>query len=150
MLREYKVADHDEGTCVVLGFGLLLREWWCAVEAEDDDESTPAFLRNSYLSSKGVIDEITQAVKEAAKRLPSSDADKETPQEKELDYSVEGRKAKASQKKPGELPNRTCTPPPVASTSKRPLDTQNEDIGRARNIRSQRQRKPSKKLRDSD
>jgi hypothetical protein len=143
-------ADRDEGTCVVLGFGLLLRECWWVVEAEDDDESTPGFLRNSYLNSTGVIDQILDAIKEAVKRLPSTDADKETPKEKELDPGVEGRKAKASQKKPGKLPTRTCTPPPVASTSKKPSDTQKKDISPDRNIRSQRQRKPSKKLRDSD
>src|SRR6267154_4446736 len=47
LLYKYKFGDHDEGTSVVLGFSLLLRECWRAVEVEGDDEDSPRFLRES-------------------------------------------------------------------------------------------------------
>ena len=44
LLRTYTFANHKQGTSIALGFGLLLRECWVAVEVEDDDESSPKFL----------------------------------------------------------------------------------------------------------
>jgi len=44
LFRKYKFVDHDEGTSVLLSFGLLLHECWRAVEVEDDDEDSPKFL----------------------------------------------------------------------------------------------------------
>jgi hypothetical protein len=144
LLRKYKFADCDKGSIVVLGFGLLLRDCWRALEVEDDDESSPNFLRNSRLgSTKVIMEQVVKAIGEVVDRLP-------LPKEKVLGGQIEGRKAKASQKKHGKLPTRTRTPPPVASTSKKPIDAQMEDISPARNVRSQRQRKPSKKVRDNN
>jgi hypothetical protein len=143
LLRKYEFVDCDKGSIVVLGFGLLLRDCWRALEVEDDDETSPNFLRTSHLGSTEVIDLVVKAVGEVVDKLPK-------PKEKVLGRQVEGRKAKVSQKKQGKLPIRTHTPPPVASTSKKPSNEQMEDISPTRNVRSQRQRKPSKKLRDSN
>jgi hypothetical protein len=148
LLRKYKFADCDKGSIVVLGFGLLLRDCYRAMEVENDDESSPEFLRNSYLGSTEVIDQVVKTIGEVLDGLP-------LPTRTVYGFPVEGQKAKASQKKHGKSPThtrthtRTRTPPPVASTSKKPSDAQEEDISPTKNARSQRQRKPSKKLRDS-
>lgn len=142
LLHKYKFADCDKGTIVVLGFGLLLRDCWRALESENDDESSPKFLRDSHLGSTEVIDQVVKAIGEVVDGLS-------LPKEKELGGQIEGQKAKASQKSRGKLPTRTHTPPPVASTSKKPSDAQKEDTSPSRNGRSQRQRKPSKKVLDS-
>ena len=143
LLRKYKFVDCDKGSIVVLGFGLLLRDCWRALEVEHDDESSPEFLRNSHLGSTEVIDQVVKIIGEVVDRLP-------LPVETVYGFSVEGQKAKTSQKKNGKLPTRTRTPPPVASTSKKSSNSHEKDISPARNVRSQRQRKPSKKLRDSN
>ena len=154
MLDKCKFADRNAGANIILGFGLLLRECWRAVEVEIDDESSPQFLCNSNLGKTKVIDLVIKAIKEAIGRLSLPDANEEGPKEKELSCSAEGRKAKANQKKPGKFPasvRRSHTPPPpAASSSKTSSSTRKEDAGLVRNIRSQRLRKPSKKLRDSD
>jgi hypothetical protein len=123
LLREYEFADLNEGTSAVLGFGLLLRDCWSAVEIEDDDEISPEFLRTSLLGLKQV-NQVIKVIKEVTSRLPSPNANK---------------------KLEGQGPARTQVP----STSK-PSGTGKDDGVPVRQPRSQRQRKPSKKLRDSD
>lgn len=148
MLREHSIFECNEGSLVVLGFGLLLRECWRAVEAEEDDESTPEFLRESVLSMKRAH-HIIKAIEEVTGRLPSLDvldADEETPRKEVLDDTAKGKKAKAGQKKPAKRKQPIHTPSPVPSSSKRPADTGNDDSSPTKNIRSQRQRKPSKRL----
>lgn len=142
LLHGYKFADRDEGTLVVLGFGLLLRECWRAVEVEDDDETSPEFLRESLLGKKRAM-LVIKVIKEVIGRFPLPDADEERPREKESEGSVKGKKARAGQKKPATKKSHIGATSPVPSTSKRPADTGTE----AGQTRSQRQRKPSKKLR---
>ena len=148
LLQKYPFADHKEGTLVVLGLGLLLRECWRAVEVEDDDESAPKFLQESLLGKKRAS-QVIKAIKEVMSGLPSLDTNDERSTEKKLDDSEDRQKVKAGQKKPTKM-KRPCTPPLVPSTSKKPFGTQKEDNSPSKNIRSQRQRKPSKKLRGSD
>jgi hypothetical protein len=150
LLDRYMFADHEAGMLIVLALGLLLRECWRAVELEDDDENAPEFLHRSHLDKTRAMERVLKGIKDAISRLPSPDADKERQKEKELDGSAEGLKGRASKKKHGKMPARIRTPPPVASTSRKPSGTQKEAINPAQNVRSQRQRKPSKKLRDSD
>jgi hypothetical protein len=52
LLQEYTFVDRAKGSLVVLGFGLLLRKCWRAVEVEDDDENSPEFLQESLLGKK--------------------------------------------------------------------------------------------------
>jgi hypothetical protein len=148
LLDRYMFADREAGSLIVLALGLLLRECWRAVELEEDDENAPEFLRGSHLEKTRARKRVLKAIEDAISRLPSPDADKERQKEKELKSSAKGRKVRVSEKKRGKMPART--PSPVASTSRKPSGTQEEAIGPAQNIRSQRQRKPSKKLRDSD
>ena len=89
LLRTYTFANHKQGTSIALGFGLLLRECWVAVEVEDDDESSPKFLRESLLGLKQ-FKQVTKVIAEVIGRLPSSDADKERSKEKELDDGTAG------------------------------------------------------------
>jgi len=124
LLQKYTFADHDEGTLVVLGLGLVLRECWRAVEVEDDDETSPQFLRESLLGMRR-IKEVIKVIKEVTGKLPSLDTNEEMPKEKKLDSGGKGKKGKARQKT-------------------------REDNSPPRIIRSQRQRKPSQKLRGSD
>jgi hypothetical protein len=145
---DYEFADHNQGILVVLGFGLLLRECGRAVEVEDDDESAPKFLQESFLGERRVKP-IIRAIKDVTGRLPSSDTDEERPKEKKSDGSAKGKEAKAGQKKPVTRASPARTPSPVSSTTKMPSGTRKEDRSPARNIRSQRQRKPSKKILDS-
>ena len=114
LLQKYTFADHDEGTLVVLGVGLLLRECWRAVEVEEDDETSPQFLHESLLGMKRTK-EVIKVIKKVISKLPSLDTNQEMPKEKKL----AGQKTR-------------------------------EDNSPPRNIRSQRQRKPSQKLRGSD
>lgn len=149
LLSKYKFGDRDEGTSVVLGLGLLLRECGRAVEVEDDDEDSPKFLQESLLDMrKG--DQVIEAIKKVIGGLPSQDTNEERPMEKKLDGSAKGHKVRASQKKP--VPRKHCTSTPSLgpSTAKKPSSTRKENNSSAKIIRSQRQRKPSKKLRDSD
>lgn len=150
LLDRYMFADHEAGSLIVLALGLLLRECWRAVELEEDDENAPEFLHGSHLDKTRAMERVLKGIKGAISRLPSPDADKEKQKEKELESSAKGRKVRMSEKKRGKLPARTHTPPPVASGSRRPSGTQEEAVSPAQNVRSQRQRKPSKKLRDSD
>lgn len=124
LLQKYTFADHDEGTLVVLGVGLLLRECWRAVEVEEDDETSPQFLHESLLGMKRTK-EVIKVIKKVISKLPSLDTNQEMPKEKKLDGGAKGKKGKAGQKT-------------------------REDNSPPRNIRSQRQRKPSQKLRGSD
>lgn len=126
LLQEYKFIDYNGATPAVLGFGLLLRECWRAVEVESDDEDAPNFLQESLLGTKRANQVIT-AIKEVIGKLPLSGISEVKSKEKEQKSNVEGRnlKAKTSRKKP-------------------------EITSPAKNARSQRQRKPSKKLRDSN
>ena len=117
--------DCDEGSLVVLGFGLLLCECWRAVEVEEDDEHSPDFLRESLLGKKRA-DKVIMAIQKIISKSLEEDTDKERRKEKEKDSSAKGKKAKPGGKKP-------------ATTS-----------GPVGNIRSQGQRKPSRKLRESD
>jgi hypothetical protein len=135
-------VDRDKGTSVALGLSLLWQDYWRAVELEDDDEDIPRFIKESILGSKKA-DKVAQAIKGLAGRLPQSDTNKERPQEKKVDGS-----ARAAQEKPATR-KRPRTPSPGPSTSKKSSGTQKEDNSPARNTRSQRQRKPSKKLRDA-
>ena len=123
LLQGYTFMDCDEGSLVVLGFGLLLCECWRAVEVEEDDEHSPDFLRESLLGKKRA-DKVIMAIQKIISKSSEEDTDRE--RQKEKDSSAKGKKAKPSGKKP-------------ATTS-----------GPVRNIRSQRQRKPSRKLRESD
>jgi hypothetical protein len=150
LLDGYMFVDHEAGALIVLALGLLLRECWRAVELEDDDENAPEVLRGSHLDKPRAMKRVLRAIKDAISRLPSQDADKERQKEKESEGSAKGRKVRMSEKKRGKMPARTRTPPPVASTSRKPPGTQEEAVSPAQNVRSQRQRKPSKKLRDSN
>jgi hypothetical protein len=125
LLRKYKFADQNEGTSVVLGFGLLLHECWRVIELEEDDDSSPEFLHQSVLGMKRAR-EIIKAIEEVSGMLPLIDTVEEAPKATGSDGSSKGQKARAGQRKPASRSS------PV------------------RNIRSQRQRKPSKKLCDSD
>jgi hypothetical protein len=145
---DYEIADHNQGILVVLGFGLLLHECWRAVEVEDDDESAPKFLQGSLLSERRVKP-IIRAIKDVTGKLPSSDTGEESPKEKKSDGSAKGKEARAGQKKPVTRASPTRTPSPVSSAAKLPSGTRKEDCSPARNIRSQRQRKPSKNILDS-
>ena len=142
--------DREESTSVVLGLGLLWRECWRAVEVESHDEDYPTYLHESLLGSKRA-EKVAQAIKEMTHRLPSSDTriSKERPREKKSDGNAKGQKAKAGQEKPATR-KRPRTPSPEPSTSKTPSGTQKEVNSPTKNSRSQRQRKPSKKLRGSD
>lgn len=124
LLHKYTYVDRDEGTPVVLGFGLLLRECGRAVEAEDGDEETPQFLKESLLDMERAA-EVIKVIKKLIGKSSLSDTDEEVPKKKSRS-SGKGKKAKAGQEK------------------------EKDDRSPVRNIRSQRQRKPSKKLRDSD
>lgn len=150
LLDGYKFADCEAGSLIVLALGLLLRECWRAIELEEDDEDAPEFLRGSHLDKTRAMERVLKAIRDAISRLPSPDADKERQKEKESESSAKGRKVRVSEKKRGKMPARTRTPPPVASTSRKLSGTQEEAISPAQNVRSRRQRKPSKKLRDSD
>ena len=143
-LQEYTFVDRDEGTSVVLGLGLLWRECWRAVEVEGDDEDFPKFLRESLLGSKRA-ERVAQAIKEMADRLPQPDTDKERLQKKKLDGSTKAQKTKAGLEKPTRKKH-PHIPSPGPSPSKKLSDTQKEDNSPVRNIRSQRERKPTKKL----
>ena len=147
LLQKSTFVDCNEGTLVVLGFGLLLRECWRAVEVEDDDENAPKFLQESLLGAKRAK-QVIQAIKEVINKLPLSFTDEERQEEKEFDGSIKGKNAKHGQKKPA-AKRPAHTPPPAPSTSKQ-SGIQKGDGGPVQNIRSQRQRKPSKKLRDAN
>ncbi|KAF8492036.1 hypothetical protein F5888DRAFT_1807024 [Russula emetica] len=136
--------DCEEGTSVTLGFGLLLRECERAKEVEGDDENYPEFLQQSLLGDKRAR-LIVKAIGKVIGRLPSPDTEEERPKEKELDGGAKAQKgkARAGQKK------LAATPSLAPSTSK-PSGTQKDDKSPAGTARSQRQRKPSKKLRDSN
>jgi hypothetical protein len=138
-LQGYTIADRDQGTLVVLGFGLLLRDCWAAVEVEGDDEDSPEFLRKSLLTVRNVK-RVFKAIEEVIGRLPQLDTAQEQP--KELDGSAKYQPVARES-----LPH---IPPPVSSTSKQ-SGLQKHDNIPARNVESQRQgqrqRKPSKKLR---
>lgn len=125
LLHKYTFVDQNEGTLIALGFGLLLRECWRAVEVEDDDETSPNFLKESLLDQK-MANQVIKAIKEVIGTLPSSDIEEERQKEKELGDSAKGKKVRAGQKK------------------------QKVDNNPVEGTRSQRQRKPSKKLRDSN
>jgi hypothetical protein len=137
---DYEIANHNQGILVVLGFGLLLRECWRAVEVKDDNESAPKFLQESLLGERRVKP-IIRAIKDVTGKLPSSDTDKERPKEKKSDGSAKGKEVTRA--------SPTRTPSPVSSATKLPSGTRKEDCSPARNIRSQRQQKPSKKILDS-
>ena len=130
LLHEYKFADCNEGTLAVLGFGLLLRECWRAVEIEDDDEKSPGFLQTSLLGHKQVK-QVVKVIKEAIDTLPSPDANKELERQ-------EGRKL-AKGKGPAYAQ--------VPSTSK--PSGMDEVSSQVDLPQSQRKRKPSKKLHNS-
>ena len=131
LLRDYKFADCDKGILVILGFGLLLRECWRAVEVEGDDEDSPKYVRESLLNMRGA-EKVVEAIEEVTNGLPSLDTGEK---------SAKGKKAKAGRKK-----QRTPSPPPSASE---PSGAGKGDNSPVRNTRSQRQRKPSKRLRDA-
>jgi hypothetical protein len=76
LLQKYTFADHDEGTLVVLGVGLLLRECWRAVEVEEDDETSPQFLHESLLGMKRTK-EVIKVIKKVISKLPSLDTNQE-------------------------------------------------------------------------
>ena len=143
LLLEYPFSDRNDGTLVVLGFGLLLRECWRVVEMEDDDEDSPDFLQESLLGMKRAK-LVFEAVEEMIGRLPFSGPNKERGKELE-DGSAGTQKARAGQKKPATRKGLTVTPSQVPSTSK-PSGTGKDDSSPERNVRSQRQRKPTKKL----
>ena len=90
MLHKYTFTDHDEGTLVVLSLGLLLRECWRVVEAEDGDENIPQFIQESLLHAKRA-ENVIQTIKMVI------DTDKKRRKEKEFGGSAKGKKA--SQKK---------------------------------------------------
>ena len=100
---------------------------------ESDDEDSPKFLHESLLGMK-TIKQITEAIKKATDKLPSSDVDEEM-LEKESGGNAKGRKAKAGLKKQGK--------PSAAPSANKPSNSP------LRSTRSQRLRKPSQKLRDS-
>jgi hypothetical protein len=138
LLQEYAIADRDQGLLIGLGFGLLLRDCWAAVQLEDDAKDSPEILRKSRLDMQNV-NQVLKAIEEVIGRLAQSGSAQQAP--KELHGSPKRRKASAGQKKPVSRKGPTHTPPPVASTSKQSaMQTDG-------NIRSQRQRKPSMKLR---
>ncbi|KAF8485626.1 hypothetical protein F5888DRAFT_1811285 [Russula emetica] len=115
--------------------------------------SCPEFLQQSLLGDKRAR-LIVKAIRKVIGRLPSPDTEEETqerPKEKELDggAKVSKAKARAGQKKLAARKDLTHTPSLAPSTSK-PSGTQKDDKSPVGNARSQRQRKPSKKLRDSD
>lgn len=132
---------------------------------EDDDESSPKFLRESLLG-KERAEQVIEAIKEVIGRLPSY-ADEE--QEMGLGISAGGQKAsakgvkiveegkeiaqkgkvKAGLKKPAARKHPVCSPSPAPLASK-PSPTIKDANSPARNTRSQRQRKPSRKRRGSD
>jgi hypothetical protein len=147
-LQEYMFADRDEGSLVVLGFGLLLRDCWTVVELEEGDEDFPQFLHKSLLDIHKVK-QVFKAIEKVIGRLPPPDTAEERPKKLELEGSAKRRKASTNRKKPVARKGLAHTPPPVPSTSKQ-SDTQKDGNIPARNVRSQRQRMPSKKLRDSD
>ena len=142
LLLEYPFLDRNDGTLVVLGFGLLLHECWRVVEMEDDEDS-PDFLRESLLGMKRAK-LVFEAVKEMIGRLSFSSPNKERGKELE-DGSAGMQKAKAGQKKPATRKGLTVIPSQVPSTSK-PSGTGKDDSSPGRNVRSQRQCKPTKKL----
>jgi hypothetical protein len=152
-LQETLLVDCNRniGTLIALGFGLLLRECWRAVEVEPDDESAPIFLQQSSLSKRRVWSTI-QAIKKVIGSLPRSDTDEERLEgEKKEKEGKEGsgdkgKTARRGQKKPA-VRKHPATPPAVPSTSKM-HDAQEEDGSPVK--RSQRQRKPSKKVRDHE
>jgi hypothetical protein len=146
-LQQYKFADYDEGTLVVLGFGLLLQECWRVVELENDNEDSPHFLHESVLDMEGVR-RVFKAIEEVISRLPQPDATEKRPKELESSGSAERQKADAQQKKPIARKGPTNAPPPVPSTSKQ-SGTQQDGNNPLKNVRSQQPRKPSKKLRNS-
>ena len=80
-----------------------------------------------------------------ADRLPQPDTDKERLQKKKLDGSTKAQKTKAGLKKPTRKKH-PHIPSPGPSPSKKLSDTQKEDNSPVRNIRSQQERKPTKKL----
>lgn len=139
LLREYEIANRDEGAAVVLGLGLLLRECWRAVEVDDDDDDTPKFLQESLLTKKRA-DQVMKVIEEVTGRLPSPDTGEKRPKEK-------GRKARAGKKKHATrwYPTHALSPAPSAS---KPSRSKKGDSSLAGNSRSQRERKPSQKLRD--
>jgi hypothetical protein len=65
-------VDRAEGSLVVLGFGLLLRECWRAVEVEDDDEDSPEFLRESLLGKKRA-EKVIAAIKKMISKSSSEE-----------------------------------------------------------------------------
>src|SRR5712672_906339 len=108
-------------------------------------------LQNSFKSLSLVkkrAKQVIQAIKEAISKLPLSFTDEERQEEREFGSSTKGKKAKHGQKNPM-AKSPTHTPPPMPSTSKQ-SGIQKGNSGPIQNIRSQRQRKPSKKLRDAD
>jgi len=139
LLHDFKFANREEGMLIILGFGLLLRECWRAVEVESDDEDSPKFLHESLLGMK-TIKQITEAIKKATDKLPSSDVDEEM-LEKESGGNAKGRKAKAGLKTQGK--------PSAAPSANKPSNIRKGDKSPLRSTRSQRLRKPSQKLRDS-
>jgi hypothetical protein len=144
-LEGYTFSDHDQGALVVLGFGLLLRDCWAAVEVEVDDEDSPQVLRKSLLDGKNVR-RVIKAIEKVTSRLLPSDTAQKRPKELELDGSAKKQKASTGKKKPIARKGHPNTPPPVPSTSKH-SGTQKDGNIPVGNTRSQRQRKPSKKLR---
>lgn len=139
LLQKYEIADRNEGTSVVLGLGLLLRECRRAMEVEDDDDDAPKFLRESHLVTRR-YDRVIEVIKEVTGRLPSPDTSEKRPKEK-------GQKARAGKKKHVTRwhPTHALSPAPSAS---KPSRTKKGDSSLAGNSRSQRERKPSQKLRN--
>ena len=145
LLREYEFVDRDQGTLVALGFGLLLHDCWKVVELEEGDEDCPKFLYESILDLEGAMRAV-KAIKEVTNRLPPLDTAGERPKELELDGSAKRQKASAGRKKHVAKKGLTNIPPPVPSTSKQ-SGMEKDGNNPAENIRSKRQRKPSKKVR---
>jgi hypothetical protein len=84
LLANYRFSDHEEGALIVLGFGLLLRECWRAIEVENDDDDdddnsddVPTFVRNSLLNLERAS-QVTEAINEVLGRLPSPSKEKES------------------------------------------------------------------------
>ena len=94
LLQKYTFANCSEGTLVILGFRLLLRDCWRAVEVEDDNEHYLKFLQES-LSIKQA-NQVIKAIKAVIKRLPSSNINVKMSEGKESDGIAEGQNAGAS------------------------------------------------------
>jgi hypothetical protein len=136
--RRYSFVDHNKGTPVVLGLGLLLRECWRAVEVEADDSNSPNFLRKSVLGVE-MAEEVVSIMKEVSARVVTVAAETDRVESVESVHGEELRQREQEGESKGESKERM-----KVSEEKKMVEEQEEEI-RARSKAEEAQVSKNKK-----